>query len=488
MKWYPGNGVMVMLLSWFWATHCDVACGADFHWTLRTLRPAAAGSAEWERATREEVWSAGETAFIVCDVWDKHHCLNAVRRLEEFAPRLNQVLQEARRRGAVIIHSPSDCMPAYVQHPARLRAQAAPVAADLPTDMQYWCSRIPQEEQASYPIDQSDGGEDDDPQEHARWAAELQALGRNPGMPWQTQSPLIQIDAERDYISDRGDEVWNILRARGIQHVVLTGVHTNMCVLGRPFGLRQLVRNGMPVVLMRDMTDSMYNPQRWPFVDHFTGHDLVLAHVERWVCPTVTSDQVLGGQPFRWRSDQRAERDVISVPAQRTEVRDGARYWAVVALPAAWRDVLPTAQSTVPAVVWYRCTLRLSDRWLQERDPLLKVVPPAGGQVQVWVNGHSVRGVEPLCLACSEPEPVRFTLPLSRLERNDASLLVIRVQQPSTAKQLLQPPQLLSGAAQAEPWLLQGRWQVRAGDDSSWSHVPLPAKFATATDIVFEPR
>jgi hypothetical protein len=109
---------------------------------------------------------------------------------------------------------------------------------------------------------------------------------------------MIEIDNDRDYISDRGDEVWNILEAHKIQNVILVGVHTNMCVLGRPFGLRQMARNGKHVVLMRDLTDCMYNPKRWPYVDHFTGNDLIVSHVERYVCPTVTSDQILGGQPF----------------------------------------------------------------------------------------------------------------------------------------------------------------------------------------------
>ncbi len=48
--------------------------------------------------TRGEKWLASETAIIVCDVWDYHHCLNAVRRLEQFAPLLNDVLAEARVR------------------------------------------------------------------------------------------------------------------------------------------------------------------------------------------------------------------------------------------------------------------------------------------------------------------------------------------------------------------------------------------------------
>src|SRR5262249_49177583 len=59
------------------------------------------------------------------------------------------------------------------------------------------------------------------------------------------------------------------------------------------------------VVLMRDMTDTMYNPARWPNVSHFRGTDLIVEHVEKYVCPTVTSDQVLGGKPFRFKDDVR---------------------------------------------------------------------------------------------------------------------------------------------------------------------------------------
>jgi len=282
-----------------------VADDAMLHLKLSFQVESVPGTGNFHRITREETWLAKETAVIVCDVWDLHHCLNAVRRLEQFAPRLDQVLAAARARGVTIIHSPSDCMPAYKEHPARLRAVAVPPATSLPQDVNSWCSRIPREERAVYPIDQSDGGEDDDPTEHAAWAAKLKAMGRNPGMPWKTQSKLITIDSEHDYISDRGDEVWNILEQRGIKCVILTGVHTNMCVLGRPFGLRQMARNGKCVVLMRDMTDTMYNPARWPYVSHFTGTDLVVSHIERFVCPTITSDQLLGGKPFRSPDDRR---------------------------------------------------------------------------------------------------------------------------------------------------------------------------------------
>ncbi|MDA1160293.1 MAG: nicotinamidase, partial [Planctomycetota bacterium] len=156
--------------------------------TTRSQLASSASSGRFHQHTRQQKWKPEETAIIVCDVWDLHHCLNAVRRLEQFAPRLNAVLNEARSRGVTIIHSPSDCMPAYEENAARQRAIDAPKAAWVPHEVGSWCSVIPTEERAAYPIDQSDGGEDDDPEEHARWAAQLKALGRNPGTPWKTQS------------------------------------------------------------------------------------------------------------------------------------------------------------------------------------------------------------------------------------------------------------------------------------------------------------
>jgi len=249
-------------------------------------------------------WAPGQTAMIVCDMWDLHHCLNAVRREKEMAPTMERVLKAARDRGVTIIHAPSSCTDTYKDHPARKHATATPRSNNLPRDIASWCKVIPSEEKGTYPIDQSDGGEDDDPAEHKKWADELAAMGRNPRAPWKSQIDVLTI-AEKDYISDNGEEIWSILEDRGIKNVILMGVHLNMCVLGRPFGLRQMAKNGKTVALMRDLTDTMYNPQRSPFVGHFAGTDLMVEHIEKYVAPTLTSDQIIGGKPFRYKDDTR---------------------------------------------------------------------------------------------------------------------------------------------------------------------------------------
>lgn len=272
--------------------------------TLNSRSRIRDAAGDWAVRHQKVLWEAKATAVIVCDMWDLHHCKNAVGRVGEMAPHMNKFLNTARTHGALIIHAPSSCMDFYKNHPARKRAQATPPTAVQPKDIQNWCHWIDQvEESQGYPIDHSDGGEDDDPEEHAAWAEYLTKLGRNPRSPWKRQVKLIEIDPDRDAISDSGIEIWNLLETRDIHNVLLVGVHTNMCVLGRPFGLRNLTRNGKNVLLVRDLTDAMYNPAKWPYVNHFRGTSLVVEHIEQRVCPTTTSDQLIGGEPFRFQGD-----------------------------------------------------------------------------------------------------------------------------------------------------------------------------------------
>jgi nicotinamidase-related amidase len=285
------------------AVACVVAstCFADQAAIKVSLRSQTKDASQQEdvyrQVVREEVWPAEQTAVIVCDMWDSHHCYRAVLRENQMIPRMESLLSTLRERGVSVIHAPSSCVGAYADHPARKRVIDLPKVTP-PEGINSWCHSIPAEESAKYPLDQSDGGEDDTPEEHAAWAEKLTAKGLNPKAPWKRQHAGLTIDGQRDFISDRGDEVWNILQANGIKNVILVGVHTNMCVLGRPFGLRQLAKNGVNVVLMRDLTDTMYNPKAWPYVSHVEGTARIISHIERLVCPTITSDQILGGAAF----------------------------------------------------------------------------------------------------------------------------------------------------------------------------------------------
>jgi nicotinamidase-related amidase len=462
--------LMTTMSSWI-----DLARGEDFALTLRSQELRSGSVSEFQRTEKAANWKPSETAIIVCDVWDRHHCLNAVRRMTEFLPRMDALLKEARSRGAIIIHSPSDCMPAYEGHPARVRAIQVPVSPVLPAEAAFWCSQIPAEEQALYPIDQSDGGEDDDPAEHKEWAAKLAGEGRNPGMPWKAQNDAITIDSEKDYVSDRGDEVFNILEARGIRNVVLVGVHTNMCVLGRPFGLRQMVRSGRNVVLARDLTDCMYNPARWPYVDHFTGNDLIVSHVERFVCPTITSDQILGGSPHVSKSDKRTQRDVMQVDVPRFTAKTAGTQWSTVPVPASLNDLSAGTLKETRDDLWYRCTLRLSSDLVTDRQVVIRLAQGEPAIVGAWLNG------KPLVGAASGQQQT-LTIPAEGISVDDINLLVIQTHSETAIRKTIEPPELVAGD---RSFLLKGRWQIRIGQDLKWSNIPLPAKFGLGSDVLF---
>jgi nicotinamidase-related amidase/type 1 glutamine amidotransferase len=246
----------------------------------RVPNPAEAG--RFEVREKRLQWDPRKTAIIICDMWDNHWCKGATDRVGEIAARLNRVIAVARDRGVLIIHAPSNCMDFYKETPQRRLAQLAPAARDAPRDIDQWCRSLRDEERL--PVDDADGGCDDDPR----------CVQPNPWkQPWKRQIASILI-APEDAVSESGSEIWNLLSKRGVNNVMLTGVHTNMCVLGRPFGLRQMARAGKNVVLIRDMTDSLYNSRRPPFVSHTRGTEFVVEHIEKYVCPTVLSGDLLG--------------------------------------------------------------------------------------------------------------------------------------------------------------------------------------------------
>lgn len=474
--------------------YCSLACGvllfgipiggssksfsADTSIVLQTQyqTETSVHSGDFEIRHKDQDWSATETAIIVCDVWDYHHSANAASRLNEFVSRLDDVLASARDKGVTIIHSPSDCMPAYENHPARDRAISAPVADNLPSGIADWCSVIPAERRAVYPIDQSDGGADDAPGPAAAWSQMLVDLGRNPHLPWQRQSDKITIDGDRDYISDRGDEVWNVLESHGIKNVILTGVHVNMCVLGRPFGLRQMARNGKNVVLMRDMTDSMYNPASWPYINHYRGNDLIISHIERFVCPTITSDQFIGGKPFRFAGDL-GETDAAADDAAQAADRIPYRsHWTGIALPIASSGNDTDWLDAADAPAWYRCVVFSPQSWQEQPFISLDLGDSfSGSKISAFLNGQPLES----------RRDGGLRLATEHLITNDHNLLVIRVEGRSIAA--TKNPVLKTAEGQTL-LALEGKWQLRIGDDADWSNMPLPAKFGGGSDIVFTPE
>ena len=264
-----------------------------------TLRSRVKADGEsYKPLTKSVRWDPKKTAFVICDMWDGHWCKGAARRVSEMAVPMNRLIETVRSRGVFIIHAPSSVTDFYKDTPGRRRAQNAPLAkppVELTKDTRWettWC--WPDEDrEPGMPIDDSDMGCD----------CEESCLP--PRKAWTRQNAAIEIDQARDAITDNAQETYNLLQDRGIDNVVLLGVHLNMCVLGRPFGIRQMTYVKKNVALIRDMTDTMYNSRKKPFVNHHTGTDLVVEHVEKFWCPSFTSADLTGGKPFRFKDDTR---------------------------------------------------------------------------------------------------------------------------------------------------------------------------------------
>jgi type 1 glutamine amidotransferase/nicotinamidase-related amidase len=267
----------------FWAANRDVARkplpdvpprskpSGILAFEARSRTETPPGSNEWKEVARKVQAPVAETAILICDMWDRHWCKGATARVDALAKKMAGVIDAAHAAGLLVIHAPSETLYYYDGWPQRRRAQTAP--------------RIPLPEPVDHadpplPIDDSDGG--CDTEGDVQYAA------------WRHQHGTIPI-GPFDIISDSGPEIYRYMQQEGISTLIIMGVHTNMCVLGRSFGIKQMTRWGKQCYLVRDLTDTMYNPKSKPYVSHDEGTELVVRHIEKYWCPSLTSQDLLNG-------------------------------------------------------------------------------------------------------------------------------------------------------------------------------------------------
>ncbi len=239
----------------------------------QTLELNADGYRVWCVTDFSRMVAPQEIALVICDVWDRHWCRGAAERLEVMLPRMNAVASAARHQGVLIVHAPSDTMEFYRNAPARQRVLDIPLV-EPPADLEMITPLLP--------IDASDGGCDT--------TGNIAGVDKN---VWTRQNAAIEIDQALDFITDNGRELFSLIKQRHIKQLVIFGVHTNMCILNRSFAIKQMIRWGQNIALMRDLTDAMYNPASPPYVDHVTGTQLVIDFVEKHWCPTLSSTDFL---------------------------------------------------------------------------------------------------------------------------------------------------------------------------------------------------
>src|SRR5690242_12623220 len=103
-----GGAIAGLVFALFLGATIHAAEADSFKLTARHRVPDPAKEGEYKVAEKALDWDAKKTAVIVIDMWNKHWCNSATKRTGELAPRINEFVVEARKRGATIIHAPSD--------------------------------------------------------------------------------------------------------------------------------------------------------------------------------------------------------------------------------------------------------------------------------------------------------------------------------------------------------------------------------------------
>jgi nicotinamidase-related amidase len=247
-------------------------CAQDLHLTVRSRAQPFKNSQEWIAVDSPAVMPVKRTALIICDMWDNHWCKGAARRVDILARRMAPIIERARAAGIQIVHAPSETMEFYKEYPQR-RAMLDLPKVDPPAPLALTAPPLP--------IDDSGGGCDTPDKFYKAWTRENSLIPIAPG----------------DRISDNGAEIYSFLRRNNIDNLLVMGVHANFCILNRSFAIKQMTKWGMRCVLVRDLTDAMYNPEDRPKVSHERGTELVIEYIESYWAPTITSSQLLAALP-----------------------------------------------------------------------------------------------------------------------------------------------------------------------------------------------
>jgi len=169
-------------------------------------------------------------ALIVVDLWDTHWCKTAASRIERLLiPPLNLALREARKRGMLVIHAPTDIVAFLEQrgnagerrmrdnarrYTTRAKLDALRATTSI-VDMAYEAARrtrvLPRPAGCMCSADP-----------HERCEEQY---------GWSALHPLLDVDPENDVlVADDLVELVAVLEGRGIERVVYVGAHLNLCI------------------------------------------------------------------------------------------------------------------------------------------------------------------------------------------------------------------------------------------------------------------
>ncbi len=216
--------------------------------------------------TKKEAIDPTKTGVVIIDMWNTNDCMTNAQRAAALVPRMNRVLEVARRLGMQIIWTPTDVTNYYAGTPQRERATALPLQT-LPHLVNFSC-----------------------PFSAPTVRPEKCMCG--PGIVchihygWDRMDSYLVI-AKDDWIVADQNELYSVYKYRGLTRLIYMGINTNLCVMNKPEGIAPMTAAGLKCILARDLTDAetSYDPDRGLTPDLGTAKDI--ADVERAGVPTI---------------------------------------------------------------------------------------------------------------------------------------------------------------------------------------------------------
>jgi hypothetical protein len=211
--------------------------------------------------TKEKV-NPAHIGVVVVDMWNFHWCKTSTERVGVLVPRMALVLAKAHDMGMTIFWCPSDVADNYagtVQYQAATAVRRHP----LPALAELSCPSAP------------DGG---------GCTCGPERCSVNYGWDAMHEGLVMHED---DFMPNDLETLYSLCVERGITHLIYLGVHTQVCLLGKSIGLRNMTRAGFQCILARDLTDAhgLYDPKKGITPDQFTQN--VVAHFEKYLSPTI---------------------------------------------------------------------------------------------------------------------------------------------------------------------------------------------------------
>lgn len=228
-----------------------------------------------EQVTVEhETLPVGAAALMVVNLFDTHWCPAVATQMEGLAEQVNTLVSAARAAGFLIVHVPDETFGYYTDHPARHRVEQL-----MGKTVEGFYNVMPETRRQatlpSLPLSNADC-----------------PCGGRPYPAWTRQHPAIEID-DNDIISSDGRQIYGYLFSSGVDTLFYVGTHANTTLLDRSYGMRQMYEWGMEGVLVRDLTDILFNPDVDPPMPHEVALQKVIEHLERHLVRTLTSRELI---------------------------------------------------------------------------------------------------------------------------------------------------------------------------------------------------